>query len=381
MEATHQTQPVSSTATAMTNTDGPSPHTIARETTAVTILLTNEQTALLDAAAAAIRRNTGVAISRSAMLRAIVSALLPFRQEWSKCQSAAQIKQKIENRLRSDEIYAAIQQRAAAVPKKMNGSNRIRLLRARATETGAHRATCSTKAVGYIRVSTEEQAANGYGLDVQSSAIRSFVQSQGYELVDIISDPAVSGAKAPKDRPGFRRVMDLAEAHAFSILVVWKFDRLARSLLYSVTTVNELHERHGVVLRSVTEPIDTATPMGAMIFAILASFAAEERRVITSRTLAGKKQKAMRGGFAGGPAPVGGELPNSAQMLIRHGHVASSAMGHASSMRRMWIGVASICSSCLCGCDLHKITPCLPAPRTESCYQRVASVGISLVTM
>ena len=169
----------------------------------------------------------------------------------------------------------------------------------------AHRANAAAKAVGYIRVSTEEQAANGYGLEVQSSAIRSFVQSQGYELVDIISDPAVSGAKAPKDRPGFRRVMDLAEAHAFSILVVWKFDRLARSLLYSVTTVNELHERHGVVLRSVTEPIDTATPMGAMIFAILASFAAEERRVITSRTLAGKKQKAMRGGFAGGPAPLG----------------------------------------------------------------------------
>ena len=64
-------------------------------------------------------------------------------------------------------------------------------------------------------------------------------------------------------------------------------------------TVNELQEQHGVVLRSVTEPIDTATPMGAMIFAILASFAAEERRVITSRTLAGKKHKAMRGGFAG----------------------------------------------------------------------------------
>jgi site-specific DNA recombinase len=75
--------------------------------------------------------------------------------------------------------------------------------------------------------------------------------------------------------------------------------------LFSVTTVNDLAEKYEVVIRSVTEPIDTATPMGAMIFAILASFAAEERRVITSRTLAGKKEKAIRGGFAGGAVPLG----------------------------------------------------------------------------
>jgi site-specific DNA recombinase len=69
--------------------------------------------------------------------------------------------------------------------------------------------------------------------------------------------------------------------------------------------VNDLKERYGIVLPSVTEPIDTASPMGGMIFAILASFAAEERRVITGRTLAGKKEKASRGGFAGGAAPLG----------------------------------------------------------------------------
>jgi site-specific DNA recombinase len=89
------------------------------------------------------------------------------------------------------------------------------------------------------------------------------------------------------------------------VLLVWKFDRLARNLLFSVTTVNDLKQEYGVVLRSVTEPIDTATPMGGMIFAVLASFAAEERRVITGRTLAGKKEKASRGGFAGGAAPLG----------------------------------------------------------------------------
>jgi site-specific DNA recombinase len=154
-------------------------------------------------------------------------------------------------------------------------------------------------------VSTEEQATNGHGLDVQRRAIRSFADSQGYELVDVIADPGISGAKLPAERAGFKRVLQLAQSGAFSILLVWKFDRLARSLPFSVMTVNDLQEQHGVVLRSVTEPIDTATPMGAMIFAILASFAAEERRVITGRTLAGRKEKAFRGGFAGGAAPLG----------------------------------------------------------------------------
>lgn len=179
------------------------------------------------------------------------------------------------------------------------------MIRTRSITQAVRSQELAAKALGYIRVSTEEQAATGHGLEVQDRAIRSFAQSQGYELIDVLSDPGVSGARAPRERPGFRRVLELAEAQAFSVLLVWKFDRLARSLLFSVTTVSELQERHGVVLRSVTEPIDTATPMGAMIFAILASFAAEERRVITGRTLAGKKEKATRGGFAGGAAPLG----------------------------------------------------------------------------
>src|SRR3954447_25506542 len=205
----------------------------------------------------------------------------------------------------------------------MNGSNRIRLIRTRVKTDAAQSQSVAAKAVGYIRVSTEEQAVNGHGLEVQERAIRAFAASQGYELLDIISDPGISGARAPAERPGFRRVLSLAQERAFSMLLVWKFDRLARSLLFSVTTVDELQERHAIVLRSVTEPIDTATPMGGMIFAILASFAAEERRVITSRTLAGRKEKASRGGFAGGAAPLGyvkdlrgGLLVNDAEATI-----------------------------------------------------------------
>jgi site-specific DNA recombinase len=201
----------------------------------------------------------------------------------------------------------------------MNGSNRIRLLKRRATNHAIKADGLATKAVGYIRVSTEEQATNGHGLEVQDRAIRSFADSQGYTLLDVVADPGVSGAKRPEDRPGFQRIIELAKAEQFSMLLLWKFDRLARNLLFSVTTVHDLKEHYGVVLRSVTEPIDTATPMGAMIFAILASFAAEERRVITGRTLAGRKEKASRGGFAGGAAPLGYQRDLKGGLLVDAG--------------------------------------------------------------
>jgi site-specific DNA recombinase len=97
----------------------------------------------------------------------------------------------------------------------------------------------------------------------------------------------------------------MAEARSFSVLLVYKFDRLARQIVYAVTAVNELSEQFGVVIRSVTEPIDTATPMGRTIFAVLAGMAEQERQAITERTWGGRREKARKGGFAGGPAPIG----------------------------------------------------------------------------
>lgn len=187
----------------------------------------------------------------------------------------------------------------------MSGSKRVKRLKAKMAEQAEVQHVLALKAVGYARVSTEEQATAGYGLEAQEKAIRAFAESQGYELVDLVVDAGVSGATRPEERPGFARVLELAEERAFSVLLVWKFDRLARNLAYAVTTVNGLQERFGVVLRSVTEPIDTATPMGQTIFAVLAGMAAQERLAITQRTLAGKKEKARKGGFAGGPAPFG----------------------------------------------------------------------------
>ncbi|WP_262299673.1 recombinase family protein [Microvirga sesbaniae] len=185
------------------------------------------------------------------------------------------------------------------------GSKRVQRLKRRAHAAETARAEVASKAVGYIRVSSEEQASSGFGLTTQEAAIKAFAASQGYELLEVVSDPGVSGATKPGDREGFRRIVEMAEQGAFSVLLVWKFDRLARQIVYAVTAANDLQEQHGVQLRSVTEPIDTATPMGRTVFAILAGMAEQERQVITERTFLGRREKASRGGFAGGAAPLG----------------------------------------------------------------------------
>ncbi|GJD92906.1 recombinase family protein [Methylobacterium iners] len=187
----------------------------------------------------------------------------------------------------------------------LSGSRRTSRNRARIKTQEAAKAVVATRAVGYLRVSTDEQAATGFGLETQERAVRAFAESQGYELVDVVTDAGVSGATRPAERAGFARVLELSESGRVSVLLVYRFDRLAREIRYAVTTVAELAERHDVGIRSVTEPIDTATPMGRTVFAILAGMAESERFTIRDRTAGGKLSKAGRGGFAGGRAPYG----------------------------------------------------------------------------
>jgi len=110
----------------------------------------------------------------------------------------------------------------------------------------------------------------------------------------------------------------LAAERSFSVLLVWRFDRLARDIRHAVTTVAELGEQHGVTLRSVTEPIDTSSPMGRTLFAILAGMAEAERGAITERTKSGRLTKATKGGIACGYAPYGYErTPNGELQVVR----------------------------------------------------------------
>tara|TARA_R110002110_G_scaffold414492_1_gene644684 strand:- start:33 stop:623 length:591 start_codon:yes stop_codon:yes gene_type:complete len=140
--------------------------------------------------------------------------------------------------------------------------------------------------IGYARISTTEQK-----LEPQVDALK----AAGCETV---FEDVISGAKA--DRPG------LNEALAFlrngDTLVVWKLDRLGRSMKHLVETVTGLGER-GVGFRSLTEGVNTTTTGGTLVFHLFGALAQFERDLIIERTQAGLKAAAARG-RKGGRKPV-----------------------------------------------------------------------------
>jgi len=140
--------------------------------------------------------------------------------------------------------------------------------------------------IGYARVSTDDQE-----LTLQLDAL----QTAGVHPDDIYTDKA-SGA-AGKRRPGL--VSALKDCRAGDVLVVWKLDRLGRSLEELVITVRRLQEK-GADLKVLTgAPIDTATPGGKLVFHIFAAMAEFERELIRERTLAGLAAARARGRVGG----------------------------------------------------------------------------------
>ncbi len=138
--------------------------------------------------------------------------------------------------------------------------------------------------IGYARVSTGDQT-----LDLQKDAL----SAAGCE--QIFTD-MVSGAKA--DRPGLAKALHYVRRG--DTLVVWRLDRLGRSLQHLIETVNVLEVR-GIGFKSLTESIDTTTPGGKLIFHIFGSLAEFERDLIRERTHAGLVAARARGRVGGRP--------------------------------------------------------------------------------
>ncbi len=136
--------------------------------------------------------------------------------------------------------------------------------------------------LGYARVSTDEQK-----LDLQLDALH----KAGCE--QIFSDTA-SGAK--DDRPGLASALDALGAG--DVLVVWKLDRMGRSLPHLISTVEALQAR-GVEFRSLQEAIDTTTAGGRLVFHVFAALAQFERELIRERTKAGLEAARKRGRTGG----------------------------------------------------------------------------------
>jgi len=148
------------------------------------------------------------------------------------------------------------------------------------------------KAVGYIRVSTEDQADSGAGLEAQRTAIQEQCQRRGWDLVTIHADTA--SARSLASRPGLARALADIDQGAASALVVAKLDRLSRSLL-DFSALMERSRKKGWALVALDLGVDTTTPAGEMMANVLAVFAQFERRLIGQRTREALAVKRLQG--------------------------------------------------------------------------------------
>jgi site-specific DNA recombinase len=156
------------------------------------------------------------------------------------------------------------------------------------------------RALGYVRVSTDEQATKGHGLAIQRRAIEAYCKKQGLLLVDIMSDEGISGANGLDTRDGLATALARIERHEASVLVVYRFDRLARQLLVQLTVTDRL-DKVGARVLSTSEPdVEGPDELRDLIRNILASIAAYERAVIRGRMMAGRRAKAAEGRYVGG---------------------------------------------------------------------------------
>ncbi len=153
----------------------------------------------------------------------------------------------------------------------------------------------------YTRISTDE-VNQPYSLGAQSERLGSYIASQeDWELVGTFTDQ-ISGAKL--ERPGLKGALRAAVARRFDLLLVYRVDRLSRSVR-GLAEVLETLDSAGVGFRSATEPFDTTAPAGRMMVQMLGVFAEFERSTIIDRVIAGMERKAALGGWCGGHEPFG----------------------------------------------------------------------------
>jgi len=160
------------------------------------------------------------------------------------------------------------------------------------------------KVVGYIRVSTEEQAREGISLENQEAKIKAYCESQDWELVEVFSDEGFSGKDMKRE--GLKNLLIFLEADQVNVVVVYKTDRLTRKQRHLYQLLEDTFEKKGVGFKSVTEPFDTTTAMGKGFLGMLGVFAQLEGDLISERTREALRYKISLGEPVGSP-PLGYE--------------------------------------------------------------------------
>jgi DNA invertase Pin-like site-specific DNA recombinase len=144
----------------------------------------------------------------------------------------------------------------------------------------------------YTRVSTKDQTHES-----QQSELNEYCKQRRLQVVEIYAD-TMSGAK--DKRPALDRLMADARRGRFDAVLVYRFDRFARSVTHLLRALEEFSSL-GVDFVSLSESIDTSTPMGRMVFTVLGAVAELERNIIRERVIAGQKGAKRRGVRFGRP--------------------------------------------------------------------------------
>lgn len=178
--------------------------------------------------------------------------------------------------------------------------------------TRAAASPAPSRAVGYVRVSTEEQVREGVSLDAQAARLQAYAAARDIQLLEVIRDEGLSGKDL--ERPGMRRLIAACQAGEVQAVVVVKLDRLSRRTRDLLYLVEDVFQAHDVALHSLAESVDTASASGRFFLRIMGALAEMERELIGERTAAALAHKKARGERLG-TTPLGYRTPAPGQPL------------------------------------------------------------------
>lgn len=178
-----------------------------------------------------------------------------------------------------------------------------------------------TRAITYRRVSTDEQADSGLGLDAQARSITSSIEARGWVVIAEMADTGLSGSMAPIARPELAEALRILAAGEADALVVAKLDRATRSVadLCYLLDLSEQQDWHFVALDL---GIDTSTPMGRAMAQMAGVFSELERKVIGQRTSDALQALKASGRRLGRPVEIDGKV----RIRISEAHAAGQSM-------------------------------------------------------
>lgn len=166
----------------------------------------------------------------------------------------------------------------------------------------------------YIRVSTTEQAEEGFSVEEQEARLSSYCSAMGFTVNAVHIDPGYSGATI--DRPALKELIADVKAGRCGRVLVWKLDRLSRSQKDMLILLEDVFIANGCDFVSLMESFDTSTAFGRCVVGILAAFAQMERENIKARTMMGRVAKIRKGHFSGSHCPVGYKFKEGTNELL-----------------------------------------------------------------